>query len=319
MFKNFKRYSNQQKTILFITYGILFFGIVYLLKDPIKNINLKQITEVTQREPLYNEYEFPEGYMIWTSDDKTGFNNDSKYKFQKNNKKVRIQAGTKVIILKREGATYFNRTQNCCNVQVYFTYKILKNNFVSKVSNDRVNWYYDDFDKLSINFVGDTSTVPVIRMWEMLGGTTEKIADLRKKTHYERIRENTEEDVQWLKVKEATRRLLNSSNLIVTNVDKVEITDGEWKEERDGRVNTENSYFGQSPDFNRKFDLIAQSAHQTPDELVKIFEKIKKDEPELLRRYQNMVDKDKKEERKFFQNKEKTKDVNDKVYDYNSK
>lgn len=259
--------------VLIILYIILFiFGVIVL-----RGFFGKGESPIINNEKLYNEYEFPERYYVWVSNDRKGEEWLQKYELQ-DNKKVRIESGSKIIVLRKEGLSYFTTVDTGNNVDVAYSYK-LKKGFVTKVKNNRLNWY-NGFNEKGISYVAESSTINRIRFTEMFGESVNKITEMKRIANLDIQQGKLTEEQSWLKTKEKVRRAINNHNLIVTNVAYVSLDDGSSQMYQE-------AYTYSDKDYNES-QYIEQSRGYMPDDLKAVFDKILKDEPELDRRLQNL-------------------------------
>lgn len=261
--------EKMKKTILMCLYGALFvFGFIM-----IKNIAQGNASFMGQNHKIYKEYEFPERYYVWVSNDRLPEGSKQNYVFQRNNKKVRIESGSKIIILRKEGLSYFNTKSEDGILKVAFSYK-LKPGFVSGADSNRINWF-NDFRQDGITYAIGTSNINQIRFWEVLGGTTRKLTyDVPRRANYD-LKTLTEAEV-WAKQKNIVRKAINAHALVVTNVAFFEANRGDMK------------YYAQDSDYDED-DYLAQSyPDKVPDDLKGVINKIMADESELNSMYNNM-------------------------------
>lgn len=259
--------------VLIILYIILFiFGVIVL-----RGFFGKEGSPIINNEKLYNEYEFPERYYVWVSNDRKGEEWLQNYELQ-DNKKVRIESGSKIIVLRKEGLSYFTTVDAGNNVDVAYSYK-LKKGFVSKVKNNRLNWY-NGFNEKGISYVAESSTINRIRFTEMFGESVNKITEMKRIANRDIQQGKLTEEQSWLKTKEKVRRAINNHDLIVTNVAYVSLDDGSSQMYQE-------TYTYSDKDYNES-QYMEQSRGYMPDDLKTVFDKILKDEPELDRRLQNL-------------------------------
>ena len=259
--------------VLIVLYIILFiFGVIVL-----RGFFGKGESPIINNEKLYNEYEFPERYYVWVSNDRKGEEWLQNYELQ-DNKKVRIESGSKIIVLRKEGLSYFTTVDAGNNVDVAYSYK-LKKGFVSKVKNNRINWY-NGFNEKGISYVAESSTINRIRFTEMFGESVNKITEMKRIANRDIQQGKLTEEQSWLKTKEKVRRAINNHDLIVTNVAYVSLDDGSDQMYQE-------AYTYSDKDYNEA-QYIEQSRGYMPDDLKTVFDKILKDEPELDRRLQNL-------------------------------
>lgn len=259
--------------VLIILYIILFiFGVIVL-----RGFFGKEGSPIINNEKLYNEYEFPERYYVWVSNDRKGEEWLQNYELQ-DNKKVRIESGSKIIVLRKEGLSYFTTVDAGNNVDVAYSYK-LKKGFVSKVKNNRLNWY-NGFNEKGISYVAESSTINRIRFTEMFGESVNKITEMKRIANRDIQQGKLTEEQSWLKTKEKVRRAINNHDLIVTNVAYVSLDDGSSQMYQE-------AYTYSDKDYNES-QYMEQSRGYMPDDLKTVFDKILKDEPELDRRLQNL-------------------------------
>lgn len=265
--------AKAKNMVLIGLYIILFlFGI-----NVLRGFFGKTKSPIINNEILYNEYEFPDRYYVWVSNDRKDEEWLQKYELQ-DNKKVRIESGSKIIVLRKEGLSYFSTDTGGNIVDIAFSYK-LKKGFISKVKNNRINWY-NGFNEKGISYVAEHSTINRVRFTEMFGESVNKITEMKRTANRDVEQGKLTEEQSWLKTKEKVRRAINSHDLIVTNVAYVYLDDGSDRK-------YQQAYSYKDPDYNES-QYIEQSRGYMPDDLKTVFDKILKDEPELDRRLQNL-------------------------------
>lgn len=281
MLDKFKQLGRKEKITITVIYVliILFFGI--LIKNRYKNglqdvdFDSMQRLKVGSRnktKTVIKYYEFPSDFMVWVSNEKKPLEFRVKYKYIKDNKKVPIQAGTKVIALKRTGKSFFTGTRPFVGqVKVAFDYEI-KKGFITKPYQEFFKWKYP-FEKNGINFTYTCDVIPKTRFSEVLGGTTSKILTLSENAYMDKTQKGYAEDVIWLKMKNATKKYMNSHSFITKDVKFLGIT--KINDFPTKPVYTKEQFFGSDSDYS--YTTYTDCMLGYP-ELENVFRKIKKDE-----------------------------------------
>lgn len=257
--------------ILIALYIALFaFGAVVL-----RGLMGKGNNPLTNEKKLYNEYVFPDRYMVWVSNDRKGSEWKQSYQLQ-NNKHVRVESGSKIIVLRKEGLGYLRTDDSGNQLEIAYSYKI-KNGFITKVQNDTLNWY-NGFNEKGISYVAESSTINRVRFREVFGGSVAKITEMKRIANRDVVQGKMTAEQSWLKTKDKVRRAMNSHSLIITNVAFVSMSDGKTAKYEEPYIHGDDDYAQNSGKY------INQTYKYMPDDLKPVFEKIMADEPELDRR-----------------------------------
>ena len=221
--------------ILIALYIALFaFGAVVL-----RGLMGKGNNPLTNEKKLYNEYVFPDRYMVWVSNDRKGSEWKQSYQLQ-NNKHVRVESGSKIIVLRKEGLGYLRTDDSGNQLEIAYSYKI-KNGFITKVQNDTLNWY-NGFNEKGISYVAESSTINRVRFREVFGGSVSKITEMKRIANRDVAQGKMTAEQSWLKTKDKVRRAMNSHSLIITNVAFVSMSDGKTAKYEEPYIHGDDDY-----------------------------------------------------------------------------